>query len=211
MTDRFKWVISPIMKPGPDKQFDPEVALAKAMDVFWHRGYEAASMAELTRVMGIGKKSLYDTFGNKRSLFIQTIRYYAQNNVVELRRELFAPGSHSVLENLRNVLQSWQKSHSKAGSKGCLLGTNIADFDTSDEEIAAALRQSLRHVEDAFTEALEQSQRNGEIQLVAPPREIARTLVCLSQGIALLGRVMDSGEVLESALQVASSQILEPT
>lgn len=59
------------MTRGPDKQFDPEVALTKAMEVFWARGYEAASLSELLKNMGIGKKSLYDTFGNKRSLSLR--------------------------------------------------------------------------------------------------------------------------------------------
>lgn len=57
------------MNRGPDKQFDCEVALSKAMDVFWARGFEAASLSELLEQMGIGRKSLYDTFGNKRSLW----------------------------------------------------------------------------------------------------------------------------------------------
>ncbi len=198
------------MKPGPEKQFDLEEALAGAMQVFWRRGYEAASLSELTQVMGIGKKSLYDTYGNKRSLFLQAIRYYDQNNVSELRRCLFAPGSKSIHANIKAVLQSWQEEASKPRSKGCLLGTNIADFDTTDEEVASALRQSLKHVEDAFIEALEQAARDGEILLHASPRDLARTLVCLSQGVALLGRVMESGEVLQSAFDVMSSRILTP-
>jgi len=57
------------MSRGPEKQFDPEVALEKAMEVFWAQGYEAASLSQLLKCMEIGRKSLYDTFGNKRSLF----------------------------------------------------------------------------------------------------------------------------------------------
>ena len=58
---------------GPDKQFDPDEALEKAMQLFRANGYAATGMAELQTQMGIGRKSLYDTFGNKRQLFIRFI------------------------------------------------------------------------------------------------------------------------------------------
>jgi len=198
------------MKRGPDKQFDPEVALQKAAEVFQERGYEAASLAELTSAMGIGKKSMYDTFGNKRALFLQALRYYAQSNVAELRRALFKPGSSSTLENIQNLLAKLLEQHSACGSKGCLMGTNIADFDTSDEEVAAALRRSLKYIEDAFEEAVEKAAADGEILLEMSARHVARTLVCLMQGIALVGRVMESGEILGSAIEVTRTQILRP-
>ncbi len=69
------------MTRGPQKQFDTEVALTKAMEVFWEHGYEATSLSALLKNMGIGKKSLYDTFGNKRSLFLKALEYYARINI----------------------------------------------------------------------------------------------------------------------------------
>ena len=59
------------MSRGPDKQFDPEIALDKAMQLFWAKGYAATGLSELLETMGIGRKSLYDTFGNKRALYIK--------------------------------------------------------------------------------------------------------------------------------------------
>ena len=55
------------MARGPDKQFDPEIALDKAMQLFWAKGYAATGLNELLATMEIGRKSLYDTFGNKRA------------------------------------------------------------------------------------------------------------------------------------------------
>ena len=59
------------MTRGPDKQFDPEEALGKAMELFWAKGYASTGLAELLEVMGIGRKSMYDTFGNKRQLYLK--------------------------------------------------------------------------------------------------------------------------------------------
>ncbi len=69
------------MARGPEKQFDPEEALKKAMKLFWAQGYAATGMAELQSAMGIGRKSLYDTFGNKRQLFIKTLQLYSDTFV----------------------------------------------------------------------------------------------------------------------------------
>src|SRR5262245_31137164 len=149
------------MSRGPEKQFEPEVALAKAMEVFWARGYEAASLSALLAQMGIGRKSLYDTFGNKRSLFLKALEHYAQTTIKAIRTQLAAPGS--PLTHLKRVLQGFQKQHAIPGSKGCMLGTNMADFDTSDPEMASVLRSYVREVEDAFCRALLRAQQAGEL------------------------------------------------
>ncbi|MEM7603482.1 MAG: TetR/AcrR family transcriptional regulator, partial [Verrucomicrobiota bacterium] len=114
--------------PGPDKQFDPEEALNAARDVFWERGYEGASLSMLIERMGIGRKSLYDTFGNKRSLFLKVIDHYGQQQISLIRQKLEATGS--PVGNLEALVANWAADASEEGSKGCLFGTNIADFDT---------------------------------------------------------------------------------
>ncbi|RUS98007.1 hypothetical protein DSM106972_082260 [Dulcicalothrix desertica PCC 7102] len=195
------------MSRGPNKQFDPEVALSKAMEVFWARGYEAASLSELLDVMGIGKKSLYDTFGNKHSLFLKALEYYAKTEVKLMRDQLLAPGS--PLENLEIVLQNLQQMHSLPGSKGCMLGTNIADFNTSDEEIASTLRRYLQDVEDAFCTAITRAQEVGELKQVAKPRDLARMLLCTTQGMALLGRTVDTEALLVSTVQAIMALLKE--
>lgn len=189
------------MSRGPEKRFDPEVALSKAMEVFWARGYEAASLSELMEHMGIGKKSLYDTFGNKRSLFLKALDYYAQTEVKYLRDRLLAPGS--AWANLEQVLHQLQQQHSSPRSCGCMLGTNMADFNTDDAEVAAILRFHLRGVEDAFCTAITRAQTAGEISVNVPPRHLARLLLCTTQGMALISRVLDNDTLLSDAVEAA--------
>ncbi|MEM9005454.1 MAG: TetR/AcrR family transcriptional regulator [Cyanobacteria bacterium P01_F01_bin.86] len=185
------------MTRGPAKQFDTEVALEKAMRVFWEHGYEAASLSELLKNMGIGKKSLYDTFGNKQSLFLKALEHYAHTTIRDIRDRLAAEGSS--LGNLKQLLRDWQAMHSQPGSCGCMLGTNIADFNTHDEAIAKVMRAYLQQVEDAFAATLISAQTAGEISSHANPRNLARLLLCTTQGLALLGRVMDRDTILEGA------------
>jgi TetR/AcrR family transcriptional regulator, transcriptional repressor for nem operon len=187
------------MSRGPEKQFDPEVALSKAMEVFWARGYEAASLSELLEHMRIGKKSLYDTFGNKRSLFLKALDYYAETNVKPMRDQLLSPGS--PLANLEQVLQTLQQQHSVPGSRGCMLGTNIADFDTDEPEVASILRRHLQGLEDAYCTVIERAQKAGEISPAFNSRYLARLLLCTTQGLALLGRISDDASLLYGTVE----------
>jgi len=195
------------MTRGPEKQFDTEVALEQAMKVFWARGYEAASLSELLKNMGIGKKSLYDTFGNKRSLFLKALEHYAQTTIQDMRIRLSAKGSPSV--NLKQLLKDWHEMDSQPGSCGCMFGTNIADFNTDDEAIAKVIRSYLQQLEDLFTATLTQAQAAGELSSETSPRNLARLMLCTTQGMALLGRIMDNDPTLQGALEAMYS-LLEP-
>ena len=195
------------MKRGPDKQFDPEVALEKAMEVFWVQGYEAASLSQLLECMEIGRKSLYDTFGNKRSLFLKALEHYAQTVLKSIREQLSAPGS--PLANIEQSLKSMQTIHSLPGSKGCMIGTNIAGFTTADEEMAAILRSYLRQLEDAYCKAVKSAQAVGELDLSVDARDLARMLLCTTQGMALVGRVLDDGALLQSVVKSTIALIKE--
>ena len=182
--------------PGPEKQFEVAEALDAAMGVFWQHGFRAASLSELMAAMGISKKSLYDTFGNKRELFIRALKHYMIKQEGELRRELSK--GDSPLANLLGVLKKWQKSAGKPKSNGCMLATNIADFDTDDQEIAAYFREALANVEIAFHDTLLQAKAANEIDSEINTRNLARMLVALSQGTALLGRVFETNTVPDS-------------
>ncbi|MDA0268043.1 MAG: TetR/AcrR family transcriptional regulator [Cyanobacteria bacterium] len=187
------------MTRGPCKQFDTEVALAQAMEVFRAHGYEAASLSELLKHMGIGKKSLYDTFGNKQSLFLKALEHYAHIQIRGSRDRLSAPGS--PLGHLKQLLLDWQQENSQPGSCGCMFGNNIADFNTDDTAIAQVMRAYLQQMEDAFCSALTRAQAAGEVNPKADPRDLARLLLCTTQGIALLGRVMENDSTLAGTVR----------
>lgn len=186
------------MSRGPNKKFEPEVALERAMEVFWARGYEAASLAELLQQMGIGRKSMYDTFGNKQALFLKALEHYAQTRLRSIREQLMASGS--TLSNIERLLHSMQETHGKPGSKGCLLGTCTADFDSQDLDIAPVLRSYFTKLENIYYEAISQAQAAGELNPNANPRNLARMLLCTTQGMALIGRILDRETVPQSVV-----------
>ena len=182
------------MTRGPDKQFDPDVALDKAMHLFWAKGYASAGLTELLATMGISRKSLYDTFGNKRALYIAALYLYSQTIVAALARELSNPNK-PALENVRTVMRALAAEHSEPMSQGCLLGVSMGQFRMDDEEMSEVLRKHMEFVEGAYYEAFARAQADGDLKPNTDIRNLARLFMSAQQGLALIGRVTETSAV----------------
>lgn len=190
------------MSPGPQKQFDTEEALEKAMVVFWRNGFAGSSLSELLSEMGIGKKSLYDTYGNKRDLFLKALDLYSKRSNQAIKEKLNKPGS--PLDNLLEFLDGLHQ----AECKGCFLGTNMADFDLTDKEVAFRICRHLKNFESALEDTLKKAQLAGEIRPELNTGDLASMLSCLCQGTSLVSRVGSCTSRQDQAL-AAVSQILK--
>jgi len=182
------------MARGPDKQFDPEIAVDKAMQLFWAKGYAATSLNELVETMEIGRKSLYDTFGNKRALYVKALHRYSQTVVREIDQGLNNP-DRPALENVRAVMRDIAARNVKPMSTGCLLGVSMAQFRTDDAEMAGVLRKHMQRVENAFYRAFAKAQAEGDLKPTTNVRNLARLLMSAHQGMVLIGRVTETQEV----------------
>src|ERR1051325_11856562 len=112
---------------GRHKEFDREQALHRAMEVFWSRGFEAASIEHLVEHMGINRQSIYDTFGDKHSLFLQALDRYRETQSRRVFEILDRPGS--VKRNFKLLFQeAVDKSLSEEGRRGCFLGNAMAEL-----------------------------------------------------------------------------------
>ena len=189
------------MTRGPDKQFDPDEALEKAMQIFWAKGYAATGLAELQAQMGIGRKSLYDTFGNKRQLFIKALQLYSDSVVGQIFNELNKKGS--ALGNVRRLMRSLEEDHSLPESMGCLLGVSMAQCPSDDGEMAGILRRHVKGIEEAFYRAFKRARDSGELEPKTNIRDLARLFMGIAQGLALIGRVEDTPAVPRSIVNAA--------
>jgi TetR/AcrR family transcriptional repressor of nem operon len=193
------------MARGPDKQFDPEIALDKAMRLFWAKGYAGTGLNELLETMGIGRKSLYDTFGSKRALYIQALDRYSQTVVGEIHRELNDP-NRPALENVRAVMRDIAAKNAEPMSPGCLLGVSMAQFRTDDGEMAGVLRKHMERVEGAYYQAFARAQAEGELRPTTNVRNLARLFMSAHQGLTLIGRVTQTQKlprgIVDGALAV---------
>ncbi|MEM6569606.1 MAG: TetR/AcrR family transcriptional regulator [Planctomycetota bacterium] len=178
------------MRPGPAKSFDPEEALQSARDLFWRHGYDGTGIRDLEEALGIGRKSLYDTFGSKRELYLRAIGQYAETVIGRICSRLESTDG-TPLQNLERVLDRLSSHHGSDESLGCLLGVAMGQVDAADDELADAVRVPLRRLEGAFERVLRRAQDAGEVRTDARPRDVARQLVALTQGMALMGRLDD--------------------
>ncbi|TAJ12408.1 MAG: TetR/AcrR family transcriptional regulator [Planctomycetota bacterium] len=185
--------------PGPPKQFDTQRTLERARDLFWRRGFDGTGLSELEGELGVGRKSLYDTFGNKRALYLASLAHYGDSVIAAICDGLERPGA-SPLANLERVLGKLARHHASGESHGCLLGVGLAQVQRDDAEIVAALRRELARLEDAFERTLQRALDAGELRPNVRPRDSARQLVAFVQGMALLGRIADSPAVLPTAM-----------
>ena len=98
---------------GRPRAFDADAALDGALKVFWEKGYDGASLPDLTRAMGINRPSLYAAFGNKESLFRKALDRYAEGPAAFVRKALEEPTARAVAEKLRFQLGSRSKTASR--------------------------------------------------------------------------------------------------
>lgn len=183
------------------KEFDREQVLDRALDAFWHRGYEATSVQELVDCMGIGRGSLYDTFGDKRTLFLATLDRYQAVTVAPVLQLLDAPGSG--LEAIREVFQGLVRDATAcAERRGCLLTNAAVELAPHDPEIRARISANLAQVEAAFHRAVLRARARGEIPDGHDPRALARFLTNSLLGLRVTSRAAAEPHVLRDVVEV---------
>jgi TetR/AcrR family transcriptional repressor of nem operon len=181
------------------KQFDPEIAVDRAMQVFWRKGYAATTPQDLVDALGIGKGSLYNAFGSKHALFERALVRYRDSQAVLLTGMLEEPGT--VRERVRRVLRFLAEMDlSDPDRRGCMAVNAAAELAGSDEVAAELVRRMLDRTEGAFRALVEEGQRSGEI---APGRDAAALgslLLSTVVGLRLLARVAEGPDRLDRVI-----------
>jgi TetR/AcrR family transcriptional regulator, transcriptional repressor for nem operon len=187
------------------KEFDPEAALQAAVKVFWRLGYERTSLEILMREMGISKQSLYDTFGDKRSLYFRAMRQYRKSTNDSLRG-IFA-GEKPVRSGFVKIFNSMIAESKAQHEQGCLLLSANLSRDLHDAEMAKFLRANQREVEKIFTDALTRAKARGEIATEKNPAALAKFFVATIQGMRALARLNHDRKELKHISRVAMASL----
>ncbi|MDX2394802.1 TetR/AcrR family transcriptional regulator [Streptomyces sp. DK15] len=184
------------------KEFDPDAALQSALELFWRRGYEATSMADLVEHLGIGRASIYATFGNKRELYLKSLDRYNENRDSDLLGELSQPGP--ALPSVRTVVRRFaaEANSDDRRLKGCFVTNTAAELGAHDAAAARRVEASWDHFETLLRSALVRAQAQGELPSDRDPRALARMLLVLMQGLRVVGKASeDPGRVRDAAEQ----------
>ncbi|HEY6301767.1 MAG TPA: TetR/AcrR family transcriptional regulator [Terriglobales bacterium] len=183
------------------KEFNPERALARAMHLFWCLGYENTSMEALMKEMGIAKQSLYDTFGDKRSLYLKALTHYRDQTNSQGQKMLNE--IPSVRDGFAKLLYGIAAETRAKHERGCLLLSANLQRDPKDAVIRDFLRDNQARVEAIFRLALVRAQKQGELSAKDDPAALARFFVVTIQGMRSMARLRSDGKALEQVARVA--------
>lgn len=186
------------------KAFDPHVALMAAMEKFWECGYEATSLVDLTRCMGVQKASLYATFGDKRKLFMAALAQYQDFHFAQFEREIQA--APSLRQFLRDTLMIWMReAASRNSARGCFCVNTAVELGPRDPEIAKMLTLHAHRVERTMAEALDRAKAQGEVRADLDTQVAARHLYVTLYGLSAAGKGCFSATKLEPVVDMALS------
>ncbi|MBP0459001.1 TetR/AcrR family transcriptional regulator [Streptomyces montanisoli] len=184
------------------KEFDPDAALQSALELFWRRGYEATSVADLVEHLGIGRASIYATFGSKHELYLKALDRYSENRDPALLCELSQPGP--ALPAVRTVVRRFADEADSSGRRGegCFVTNTAAELGAHDVAAARRVEASWERIETSLYSALIRARAQGELAADRDPRALARMLLVLMQGLRVVGKVShDPGRARDAAEQ----------
>jgi TetR/AcrR family transcriptional repressor of nem operon len=183
------------------KAFEPELALDCAVDAFWRSGYEKTSLDALMRETGVARQSLYDTFGDKRALYLASLARYRDSSHAALRR-ILTPG-RPVREGFAEILLGLCGESKASLERGCLLLSANLERAHEDREVAALLRANQAAIETIFADALRRAQAAGELPADMECGALARFFVATLQGMRAMARVRPDRAALEQVARIA--------
>ena len=165
------------------KEFDRDKALDRALGVFWDKGYEATSTDDLLKAMGIGRQSMYDTFGDKRRLYLEALQRYSSDSTAEIIGTMHSRAS--ALEGIETALLAFA---SRPSSETCLGVSATTEFGRTDRSVCAITDASGATLMASFERVIRKGQAAGELAPDLDPKSGARFLVSMLLGLKLSAR-----------------------
>lgn len=186
------------------KDFDENEVLAKAIQLFWRKGYNGTSLHDLVAGLGISRSSLYDTFGDKHQLYLKALSTYRQTQVNVRNQILHAPvpAKEAIRQLMELTIEQMirDKQH-----KGCFLVNSAVETAPHDKATNNIVCQNDQEVENAFYEVIQRGQANGEVNRQQDPRALARFLFNNIVGLQVTGKSATNKAAFEDIIRLTLS------
>ena len=191
------------MSVGRPREFDVDKALDQAMLVFWKKGYEGASLLELTQAMGINRPSLYAAFGNKEALFRKALDRYAEGPGRHVREAFLLPTAREVVEQfLRGSVELITRSGSL---RGCMIVQSAMACGDSSDPSRREMAKRRASIQKALRERFEQAIIDGDLPKETDAEDLARYVATISNGLS----VQASGGASRDALMRVVDRVMQ--
>ena len=186
------------------KEFDTDEVLSKAIDLFWDKGYNGCSMQDVVDGLGLSRSSIYETFGDKRQLFLEALKRYQYEGLKALEEDINT--TSDIRQSLTKVFESViPQSQDSPLQKGCFMVNSAVELACQDPEIAEIVRVNRLEVEDILCKAIEKGQQSGQLASTLDPRSIARFIYTSLSGIRVTARSGTDRKTLEDIICVTLS------
>jgi TetR/AcrR family transcriptional repressor of nem operon len=192
---------TPLRMPrGRPREFDTDAAVERAMDVFWSCGYHGTSLPDLLEATELSRGSLYAAFGDKHGLFLRALDRYIDDALARLDVEL--DPRKSALAGVRICLAGYvDRTSGSAGKRGCLVVATAMELAAHDPEAEQRVRRFFRALETRLAEAMARARATGELADGVEPRTAARLLICLVEGMRVVGKTGSDRATSQAAVQ----------
>lgn len=190
---------------GRSKEFDPEAVLDRAVQVFWEHGYEATSIDDLARELGISRPAIYRTWGSKDGLYQAALARYRER---QSGQRSFLEGLDEEPAQVRRLMRDRlvevvEVALERPSSSGCLVVDAICERGHADEATLEQARAALRELEDGLAAAIREGVVAGRLHDTRDPRALARLLVVVVVGLRVVGQARPERRVLQDAVDQA--------
>lgn len=189
------------MKAGRPRSFCTDTVLDRAMTVFWRRGYEGASLAELTDAMSINPPSLYAAFGSKEGLFRAVLERYDARRQALMDRVVAAADPHTVARLFLEGVAEFSADTGGRTPPGCLLVQG--GLSCSDADIPQALAEHRAEKERALRERFQRDRKAGHLPKNADPATLASYLVTVANGMCIQASAGATQKQLHNIVEMA--------
>jgi len=185
---------------GRPREFDETEVLVAAIDCFWERGYETTSIRELADKMGLTGASLYNAFGDKRTLYRRALNHYIETTFADRVRRLEGtlPPLQAISAFFSEIIE---RSLEDRQRKGCMLVNSALEVAPHDPEFRKIVTEVLEHIEAFFRRCVQAGQQDGTITTSQSAADLGRMLLSVHVGLRVIARTRPKRELLEGMVR----------
>lgn len=187
-----------------NKEFDEKEALRRAMEIFWKQGYEKTSMQDLVNYMGVHRRSIYDTFGDKHTLFLRALNHYGK--VMDVRIKNTLQSELTVKQAIRRLFEI-AIYPSDNQPKGCFVVNAAVELSLLDQEVSEEVTELFTKTETLLFDLLKHGQEQGEIPEHSDIKGFSQFIHNSLVGIRVLAKTTNDKKKLETIIDMTLSTL----
>ena len=188
------------------KDFDENEVLTKAIQLFWHKGYNGTSMQDLVDGLGISRSSLYDTYTDKHTLFVKALESYQNSGAARIQEII--DNSGSTKETVQKLLEmATTELLDDKQQKGCFMVNAEVEVASHDAEVSNLVCKNDQQMEEAFYQVIKKGQESGEIKNQQDARALSRFIFNSVKGMRVTAKSTPDRSLFDDIIKLTISAL----